>query len=222
MTCPRLILASQSARRRHLLEHWGFRFEQVDPPYEDPPNPQGTDAAGLAMSLAENKARSLCNINNLSHGNGVVIIGADTIVVDRDDRLLGKPQTADEAATMIDGMSATDHHVVTGVCLLEAAATHATTFADVARVRVGNMPPDVRNSYLASMAWQGKAGGYDLWDVANRWPVTVDGDATTVVGLPMGRLTKALRAWDITPAHTAPPLPWDNDATVGRQAWPVP
>jgi len=218
MTRPRLILASQSARRRHLLEHWGFRFEQVDPPFEDPPDPQGADAARLAVSLAENKARSLLAINNLSHDDGVVVIGADTIVVNHDGRLLGKPQTADEAATMIGGMSATDHHVVTGVCLLKAATTHAATFADVVRVRVGNMPPDVRNNYLASMAWQGKAGGYDLWDVADRWPVTVEGDATTVVGLPMRRLTEALRAWDITPAHAAPPLPWDNDATAGHQA----
>lgn len=218
MARPRLILASQSARRRHLLEHWGFRFEQVDPPYKDPPDPQGADAAELAVFLAENKARSLFSINNLSHDNGVVIIGADTIVVDRDGRLLGKPQTADEAASMIDGMSAADHHVVTGVCLLEAAATHAATFADKAMVRIGNMPPDVRNSYLASMAWQGKAGGYDLWDVADRWPVTVEGDATTVVGLPMRRLTEALRAWDITPTHATPPLPWDDNATAGRQA----
>lgn len=208
MAPPDLILASHSVRRRNLLEHWGFQFRQANPPFQDPPEPRGRDPRRLAATLAEQKAKSLFQKSHLRPKIQGLVLGADTIVVDSSGHLLGQPQTREEAGAMLAAIADAGHEVVTAICLIDGGTAKTTTFTETARVRVGEIPGPVRETYLESEAWRGKAGGYDLWEVAGHWPVEVDGDPTTVVGLPMRRLTTALHHWAIKPKHPDPPLPW--------------
>lgn len=199
---PSLILASQSPRRAQLLAEAGFVFEQRSPPFEDPDQPSndlnGYEAKDYACDLAMQKAQSLVDLlATESKAAGAVILAADTICVDDAGALVGKPRNSDHAKAMIQSFIEAEHRVLTGVAMLhvgEDCEQHMVSFADTATVRFGSVTDEQLDAYLATDDWQGKAGGYNLFDrQAAGWPIKVAGDPTTVVGLPMERLMPMLQ-----------------------------
>ncbi len=197
---PVLILASRSPRRAMMLQREGYRFKQVDPLYNDPPQPEApdhSDPCSHAITLAGRKAVSLQS----QCVPGTVIIAADTICVAADGRLIGQPADQDDARRMIRQFMNADHEVVTGIALLHSGVTSIENgdspqldcFADRAVVQFGQLADDLLEAYLDSGHWRGKAGGYNLFDRQEAgWPVDVLGDPDTVVGLPMRMLRQRL------------------------------
>jgi nucleoside triphosphate pyrophosphatase len=198
----RLILASRSPRRAQLLREAGYRFTQADPLFDDPPQPKadGPDPAqALAMSLASQKALST------PAETGSIILAADTICVDADGQLIGQPADLIDARNIIHRFIGQSHRVITGVALLIKGQEKPNTLVDQARVTLGHLNPVQLNEYLATGQWQGKAGAYNLFDrQAAGWPLTVIGDPTTVVGLPMRKLAEALADLDVLPEPGTP------------------
>ena len=198
-----LILASRSQRRTLLLNEAGYRYIQVDPPYQDPPQPNNgdtpIDAGALAIELAMNKAHSAVNAQLINTKNRCIVIGCDTICVSTNGYLLGQPASRDDAKKMIQGFTNAEHDVVSGVALLlveNSRIVNTQTFHDTAAVRFGQLPDEKLEQYLNTDQWQGKAGGYNLFDRQQAgWDITVQGDPTTVVGLPMTKLAKCLADW---------------------------
>ncbi len=186
-----------------LLREAGFTFEQADPPYEDPPQPHvhgRDDACELAADLALNKAQSLAPQLGDDLPHDAVILGADTICIGVNGDLIGQPATREDARAMIRSFTNADHDVVTGIALVTQRGECCTALADVATVTFQAITDQQLDNYLDTSAWQDKAGGYNLTDRQNDgWPITVQGDPTTVVGLPMGRLVPLLARYDITP-----------------------
>ena len=192
-----LILASQSPRRAQLLTEAGFAFEQRSPPFADPDQPPselpGEDAESYASVLAEMKAVSLSD----EVAVGSVILAADTICVDAAGKLVGKPRDRADAQAMLRSFIEAEHRVITGVALMrvEQDRTVHDLIADTAVVTFGSVSDQQLDEYLATDDWQGKAGGYNLFDRQSAgWPIEVAGDPATVVGLPMVRLVPRLRA----------------------------
>ena len=199
---PRLILASRSPRRAQLLREAGFRFTQAEPPFDDPPQPVGAVGQGvedLAGQLAGQKAMSL-----RGHvPDDSVILAADTICVGTDDQLIGQPRDRDDAERMIRYFMQRTHGVVTGAALLTHNMDTPQTLVDCTDVTLGALSDVQLADYLDSGGWRGKAGGYNLFDrQAAGWPLTVQGDGTTVVGLPMLKLVPALFALGVLPEPT--------------------
>lgn len=193
-----LILASQSPRRAQLLAEAGLVFEQRSPPYADPDQPprelKGDAAEAYATRLAEMKALSLDDavVDSL-------VLAADTICVDDTGQLVGKPRDRSHAQQMLHSFIETEHRVITGVALLRVIGDPSAMdlLADTATVRFGSISEQALQDYLATDDWQGKAGGYNLFDRQDAgWPIEVDGDPTTVVGLPMKRLMTILQTGD--------------------------
>ena len=195
---PPLILASQSPRRAQLLREAGFAFEQRSPPFADPDQPpghlEGHEAEDYACALAVQKAESLAG----EIDGSATILAADTICVDAAGVLVGKPADRDHARAMLRSFVGCDHRVLSGVALMRIAVSgerSLDSFADTAVVTFGAVSDEQLETYLATEDWQGKAGGYNLFDrQAAGWPITVSGDPTTVVGLPMDRLVPMLSA----------------------------
>jgi len=190
-----LILASQSPRRAELLREAGVDFEQRSPPYADPDQPpkylRGEQAEQYAASLAQRKAQSL--LDELTRPAWV--LAADTICVDDQGQLVGKPIDRADAERMIRLFMNTTHRVITGVTLLGPGDQSGETFSDTATVRMGAIADDRLAVYIDTDGWRGKAGAYNLFDrQADGWPIRVTGDPTTVVGLPMRRLMPMLTA----------------------------
>lgn len=186
----KLILASASPRRAKLLREAGFEFEQMNPPFDDTqaelPEMSPKDAAKI---LAWRKA-----ISASEHLEDDLVLGADTLL-SVDGRIVGKPADADEARTMLRELIGRSHEVITGVCLLDVETGHQEMFTDIATVQIGELDEAVFEAYLTSEAWRGKAGGYNLAELREAWPIQVDGDADTVIGLPMQKLTPLLREY---------------------------
>jgi septum formation protein len=197
----RLVLASRSQRRAALLREAGFLFDQVNPPFDDPPNPAihgRVTARDLASELAMKKAQSLKGTISSQR----VILAADTICVGTGGELIGQPTNREEARAMIRGFVARDHDVVTGVAMLHTSDGHFICFADAATVTFGELADEQLDAYLDTHAWHGKAGGYNLYDrQRDGWPITVKGDPATVVGLPMQRLVRLLPQLGVKPRN---------------------
>jgi len=198
----RLVLGSRSPRRAQLLRDAGYDFKQLAPPFDDTGHRAPAALPGdQAIALAAQKARSL----RIVAPPEAVLLCADTLCVATDGYTLGKPATRDEARDMIRSFRNADHAVVTGVAIIDLTG-RLFTFADTATVRFGDLRDDRLAAYLDSARWRDKAGGYNLFDrQADGWPITVNGDPTTVVGLPMDRLNPVLTGLLPAPLAAAGP-----------------
>lgn len=159
-------------------------------------------------ALAYLKARSGADLAR-EHG-AVWALGADTACVLRPDGAapitIGTPRDADEARAILRAMlpqigaPARVHDVLTGVALVDVVSGQRIVIVDVARVRMGAIDDATLDSYIASGQWVGKAGAYNLADRrASGWPLDVEGDPTTVMGLPMRRLIRLFQRLAIMP-----------------------
>lgn len=114
-----------------------------------------------------------------------IVLGADTMVVS-DRGVMGQPVDEVDAERMLRALRDAEHDVVTGVALVDAGTGRRMMFADRTRVRVGRISDAQIAEYVASGLWRGKAGAYNLAErMEAGWPITVEGDPGTVMGLPV-------------------------------------
>lgn len=174
-----LVLASASPRRVALLRQAGAHFTVVDPgPDREWPG-QAEPRHGV-RALALDKARRV----GIKRPDAVVL-GADTVVVVRGTRL-GKPANADEALAMLRRLHGRQHEVWTGIALVHGGEQR--TAAEVTRVHFARMSEDDLRAYVRSGEPLDKAGAYGIQGLAGQFIRRIDGDYTTVVGLPLARL----------------------------------
>lgn len=129
--------------------------------------------------------------------DGGAVLGADTAVVLAGERVLGKPADRADARQMLAMLSGRAHVVATGVCLVTAESEH--TFVDEATVHFRPFGAEHIAWYLERGEWHGRAGGYAIQGSGASLVARVEGDFTTVVGLPIGRLLTLLEACGLAP-----------------------
>ena len=181
-----LFLASSSPRRKTLLRQIGLPFRSFSSAVEE--NLFQGDPGRNACVLAEKKAR---RVFTQSRGNWV--LGADTMVV-LDDAVLGKPESREEACSMLLRLSGREHRVLTGFCLIDAAGQTAHAEAVVTRVKMKGLTEEEIRAYVASGEPYGKAGSYAIQGLGTFMVESISGSYTNVVGLPLCALVKALLA----------------------------
>ena len=186
VTVP-FILASQSPRRRALLEQIGASFRvQVSPAdeqIEESLSPEET-----ARRLADRKAQPVSR----DHPSALVL-AADTIVAHRGD-LLEKPDTPQHARDMLRRLSNSTHTVYTGLALHHADTDRAVVTGQATDVTFGALDKAEIEAYVATKSPMDKAGGYGIQD--HTAPLFIDhleGDYYNVVGLPLRRLYLTVR-----------------------------
>jgi len=191
----RLILASQSPRRRELLRRICSEFEvlpsDIDEQLED--GPLAEAVAGLAVR----KARAVAS----RVGEGVVL-AADTVVV-IDGVVLGKPAGPEEAREMLARLRGREHQVITGVAVVQAATGRAESTAVMSRVVMAAYSDGVIESYVASGAPFDKAGGYAIQDLGGALVDGVVGSYTNVVGLPLETTRRLLESYGVVSERRA-------------------
>ena len=180
-----LVLASASPRRSELLRNAGISF-QVEPAHvPEVPLPQETPLA-YAQRLAREKALMVF----ARHPNEVVL-GADTVVV-VDNHLLEKPSDAQDAARMLRLLSGRSHQVITGVCVV--ARGFERTEAEITEVSFSPLSDEEIAGYVRTGEPMDKAGAYGIQGIASRWVKGIEGCYFNVVGLPVQRVYRLLRA----------------------------
>lgn len=180
----RLVLASQSPRRRELLTAAGIAFT-VRAPCVDEVRGAGEDPLVYVRRLAVEKARAV------ELGPDETILSADTVVV-AEGEVLEKPRDAADAARMLRVLSGRDHEVLTGICLRSG---HSET-VDAARslVRFIELSDDEIAEYVASGEPFDKAGGYAIQGLASKFVTRIEGEYSNVVGLPIALVYRHLRS----------------------------
>ena len=173
---PPLVLASTSPRRRQILEQLRIPFDVVAPRYEE------TEEDPVAHALG--KARSV-----LAEANGRPVLGCDTEVV-CEGRVFGKPETAEEAAEMLERLGGRTHEVVSGLALLTPAWEEV--HSETTLVTFRRLTPRDLAWYVASGEWEGRAGGYAIQGQGAALVERIEGDYLNVVGLPSALLVDVL------------------------------
>lgn len=182
----RIILASNSPRRRQLLSGLDYEFTvdtEID--FEELALP-GTPAAEVPMQMSLGK----------SHGfhrpleDDEVLLTADTVVI-LDGRAIGKPHSPLEAFDMLRSLSGRTHEVITAVTLRDSA--HEESFADSTLVTFGQMTDSEIHYYIEHYKPFDKAGAYGAQDWIGYGFITrIEGSYFNVMGLPVHRVREAL------------------------------
>ena len=189
-------LASQSPRRRQLLEQIGVRHELlVAGDDEDVEALEAIRAGELparyVARVTRAKLRAAEARREARRLPPAPVVCADTAVA-LGTRILGKPADAADAARTLALLSGRTHRVLTAVAV--AAAGRVRLSVNVSRVRFATIAPARIERYVASGEPFGKAGAYAIQSAAASWIARIDGSYTGIMGLPLHE-TAALLEW---------------------------
>ncbi len=177
----RIILASQSPRRKQLLSELGLKFDIVIKDYTES-YPEGLNGEQIARYIASEKAKTFKN--ELSDNE--IVITADTIVW-CNNHVLGKPTDYDEAVSILKEISGNTHEVITGVTIL--SSTKETTFSESTKVTFDQLSDDEIRYYIDNFKPYDKAGAYGIQEWIGIAACShIDGSYFNVVGLPVQKL----------------------------------
>lgn len=178
----KVILASNSPRRRELLAGLGLQFEvrvlaDIDENY-----PPTLPATQIAKYIAHKKAEA----NRTIMAENEMIITADTIVV-VDDMVMGKPTDDADAIRMLSTLSGKTHKVITGVCI--TTLNKQTVFDVTTGVTFKTLTDEEINYYITHFHPTDKAGAYGIQEWIGYIGVTgLEGSYYNVMGLPVQRI----------------------------------
>ena len=183
----RLILASQSPRRRQLLSDAGLEFTLADRFECDETFPQDMPAEDVAEYLSRLKSEAYPE--PLVEGD--ILLTADTVVI-ADNRVLGKPSDRAEAIEMISLLSGCDHEVITG-CTLRTA-TRQRSFSVRSKVHFRALDREEIEYYVDCYRPFDKAGAYGIQEWIGYVGIEgIEGSFYNVMGLPVQRLYSILK-----------------------------
>ena len=178
-------MASASPRRQELLRQIGCEFRVVVSD-ADELSGDGIPPDRLAAENARRKAEDVA----AKAGGNAPVLGADTVVA-VDEKILGKPKDAADAARMLRLLSGRQHFVYTGIAL----AYKGEVYEDVVRteVWVDELSEKEIDAYIATGEPMDKAGAYAVQGIAAKFIPRIDGSFSNVVGLPLHAVKELAR-----------------------------
>ena len=183
----KIVLASASPRRRELIN---LICEGVDirPADCDETLPEGIGARDAVEYLSRVKNQASREISDQDE----IVISADTVVA-VGDKILGKPQSKEDARGMISLLSGNIHQVYTGVTI--SSFSNSVTFSECTDVTFYELTDEEIEAYISSDEPYDKAGAYGIQGKASLLVKGISGDYFNVVGLPVARLSRELASF---------------------------
>lgn len=194
MSLPEIILASASPRRAALLAQVGLPFRVLPSTLDEDgawAGAMGEDHEGRACRLALAKAQDVAARVTVG-----LVIGADTIVV-CDGIAYGKPRDASEAQETLTRLAGRTHQVITAVAIVDAQTGRIEIAQSVTVVRMRPFESTEVAAYVATGEPLDKAGAYAIQGRGALLVEGIEGEYSTVVGLPLPTLARLLRAFGI-------------------------
>lgn len=182
------ILASGSPRRREILENSGYVFSVIpsdcDENIKEALTPQQT-----VIELAKRKAFAVASENK-----NVVVLGCDTVVA-LDGKILGKPESREDAFNMLKSLSGRRHIVSSGVCITDGEKCEC--FENTTEVEFYSFDTETARSYLDTLEYTDKAGAYGIQGYGSVLVKEIKGDYFSVMGLPVSQCARVLSSFGI-------------------------
>ena len=196
-----IILASQSPRRKELLEQIGLEFEICPAKGEEIITKSIPEE--VVMELSKQKAEEVAamvsaygeNHKEITTPSDILVIGADTVVA-YDGKILGKPKDEADAKAMLTMLSGNTHSVFTGVTLVlidKSGRAGELVFYEKTDVKMHEMSEAEIDRYIATGEPMDKAGSYGIQGKCAIYIEKIDGDYNNVVGLPITRIYQELK-----------------------------
>jgi len=195
-----LLLASASPGRAALLRAAGFSFRQSPAGIPEPPPAPDADPAAHALRLARLKAGAA-----LDRHPGCLVLAADTVIA-CDGQILGKPRHAAEAVAMLAFLGGRTHRIISALALGWAEPGQPRRIAAAkaqARVTLRAWPRERLIAHVRQVRPFFCAGGYALQEGGAALVARIQGDLSTVIGLPLALLERLLAR--VPPPRAEPP-----------------
>jgi len=181
----KIILASQSPRRKQLLE-WAEIDFSVEVSEADETHPEDLPVAAIPVFIAVNKAKAV----QQKIKRDAIILAADTIVV-LNNTVITKPANRDDAVKILRSLSGKAHSVITGVVLLQNKKQ--VSFADITQVEFHSLTDEQICFYVDKYKPYDKAGAYAIQEWIGVVGIkSINGDFYNVMGLPVSRVVQEL------------------------------
>lgn len=187
----RIVLASQSPRRKQLLEWAEIDFD-ILVQSTDERFPAGLPVTDVPVYIARNKALAVQQSEAYSRyeNNNAIILAADTVVVLGND-IIGKPEDRENAIEILTRLSGQKHEVITGVVIRNGEQEIA--FADITAVWFHTLTPEQIVFYVDKYEPYDKAGAYAIQEWIGVIGIkSIQGDFYNVMGLPVSRVVQEL------------------------------
>lgn len=180
-----LVLASQSPRRKELLEILGIPFSILTPEIDETPE-LGESPDKYVVRVAREKARDVASRLERS-----VILSADTVVT-IDGSILGKPADRADAIRMLSGLSGREHRVYTAVCVIDQPRRQTREGLEETAVWFKPLTQGDIERYVDRENVMDKAGAYAIQGFASVFIPRIAGSYSNVMGLPMALVYELL------------------------------
>lgn len=181
----RLILGSQSPRRKEILGYFNIPFELASPPFVEEAVPFRGDPAAYVLEISKGKAESLSHLYPKA-----VIVTADTSVF-CNGKIFNKPSDEKEAFEFLSELSGKWQSVFTGVTV--KSGSHEYQGFEETRVLFNELTPEQIRHFVEGQLWVGKAGGYTIQSAGSLLVRQIDGCYYNVTGLPVNTLHRLLK-----------------------------
>ena len=196
-----IILASQSPRRKELLEQIGLEFEICPAKGEEIITKSIPEE--VVMELSKQKAEEVAAMvasfgdshKEITTPSDILVVGADTVVA-YDGKILGKPVDEEDAKRTLKMLSGNTHSVFTGVTLVlidKSGRAGELVFYEKTDVKMHAMTDEEIERYVATGEPMDKAGSYAIQGKCAIHIEKIDGDYNNVVGLPITRIYQELK-----------------------------
>ncbi len=187
----KIILASQSPRRKWLLEQIGLEFDIIPSNFdEDIENKKFSKK--LIESLAYEKAKEVSE----RIGNEVLIIAADTVVI-LGNQILGKPTDEEDARQMLQKLSNKTHKVITAIAIIDKYEDKTLINSKISKVKFKKLSDREINDYIKTGEPLDKAGSYGIQAYGSLFVEKVEGCYNNIVGLPLNLLAEMLKSFGV-------------------------
>ena len=177
-----LCLASSSPRRKELLKKFNLEFDCYTPNIDEMPN-KNEPAERFVKRMAIEKGRKIRQ-TCLNLAQDVIILAGDTIVF-YNGQILGKPNTASHAKSMLSQLNGNLHAVFSGYSILDSASGNEITDVVCTKVKFHKMPTDLLEWYVSTGEPLGKAGAYSIQGQGLILVESIEGSYNNVVGFPI-------------------------------------
>ncbi len=185
----KIVLASNSPRRKELLQRMGINFKVRTLYGIDESYPESLKGEDIVCYISRSKA----NAYRSSMASDELLITADTIVYVAGE-VMGKPKSAEQAKEMLHKLSGKTHQVITGVTIVTAERTE--NFGVTSRVKFAEITDEEINFYVDNYLPFDKAGAYGIQEWIGIVAVEeIQGSYFNVVGLPVQRLYQKLKTF---------------------------
>lgn len=185
----RIILASQSPRRKELLSHIVADFEQQSADLDETPN-EGESAEQYVLRLAQEKAQAVFEQLSVEQQANALVIGSDTSVIYQ-HHILGKPKDLSHSKQMLDLLADNTHQVLTSFALISANEVICKSVSTDVMFRA--IEETEIEQYWHTQEPQDKAGSYAIQGIGGKFVKAINGSVSNVIGLPLVEVEQELK-----------------------------